>query len=141
MPIGLILSACEPPQSRGLKQGYADLSNAELLAKLRTMNGTPPEVLNHSELMQLMLPVIRADFAICDNYQYVHEEPYKCSISVYGGVSDQIETSTLSDWGQLFTGQCLVRLFPGGHFFILENEELVFSAVQRDILNFIDLSS
>ena len=40
------------------------------IEKLREMNGTPPEILAHEELMDLMAPIVRADFTISETYTY-----------------------------------------------------------------------
>src|ERR1700738_4476769 len=45
------------------------LADPEFLAHVRDLNGTPTEVLANKELMDVLLPVLRADFALCEQYR------------------------------------------------------------------------
>ena len=56
--------------------------------ELRRLNGTPSELLNHEELMEIMLPLLRADFALYETYVYSTEPPLNCPISAFGGLQD-----------------------------------------------------
>lgn len=46
----------------------ADLPDQEFKEELRSMNGTPQEVLENAELMEMMLPFLRADFKVNETY-------------------------------------------------------------------------
>lgn len=63
----LILSAKPAPhiQPRVSRQNLPD---AELLEELEQFGGTPPELLAHREFMAMILPMLRADFAMVENY-------------------------------------------------------------------------
>jgi medium-chain acyl-[acyl-carrier-protein] hydrolase len=65
-----MVSGCAAPQSRGTPRRLHQLPEDELIAELRTYQGTPAEVLAHRELMDLLLPVLRADFALVEHYVY-----------------------------------------------------------------------
>ena len=67
-----------------------DLPKQKFIEKLREMNGTTPEVLEHPELIQLLLPMLKADFAICETYEYRDDEPLNCGITVFGGLVDHL---------------------------------------------------
>jgi hypothetical protein len=45
------------------------MTDAELLEELRSFAGTPAEALNDPELMELVLPTIRADFKLVETYR------------------------------------------------------------------------
>ena len=49
------------------------LPDAEFISKLRELNGTPEAVLENPEIMELVMPALRADFKIVENYQN-HED-------------------------------------------------------------------
>ena len=69
------------------------------MAELRRLNGTPREVLEHEELMEIMLPVLRADFALYETYVYSPEPPLNCPISAFGGLQDRkVSHSDLEAW-------------------------------------------
>jgi medium-chain acyl-[acyl-carrier-protein] hydrolase len=69
-PVRLFVSASRAPPlpHRGLP--VHTLPEGDFLAELRRLNGTPTEVLEHEELMQIALPVLRADFAVYETYVY-----------------------------------------------------------------------
>ncbi|HEX5875859.1 MAG TPA: alpha/beta fold hydrolase, partial [Pyrinomonadaceae bacterium] len=60
-PIGLFVSGCTAPHLRATDRITYNLPEPEFIDELRRLQGTPPEVLDSKELMQLMLPIIRAD--------------------------------------------------------------------------------
>jgi medium-chain acyl-[acyl-carrier-protein] hydrolase len=61
------------------------LPEKESLAELRRLNGPLKELLDHEELMKIVLPLVRADFAVYETYVYSPEAPLNCPISAFGG--------------------------------------------------------
>jgi medium-chain acyl-[acyl-carrier-protein] hydrolase len=83
------------------------------------LNGTPKEVLEHPELMQLMIPLLRADFAVCETYQHRAEPPLKCPLTVFGGVGDvEIPQEHLASWREHTSTAYKLQMLPGDHFFV-----------------------
>lgn len=110
------------------------LSDAEFIEELREMQGTPDEVLANAELMQMLLPTLRADFSLARNY--LREEPalLPCGLSVYGGLSDSgVSRASLSDWQSYTNEDITLRMFPGGHFFVDSAPHLLLHALVRDL--------
>ena len=109
------------------------LPEAEFLDRLRLLEGTPPEILGHDEMMRTFLPLLRADLAVGETYKYSAGEPLKCPVTVYGGADDPvISPEKLKAWRTLTTGPFRVRLFPGGHFY-LKNSDAFFAALAEDL--------
>lgn len=100
-------------------------SDAELIDELRTLQGTPEEVLANEELMSLTLPVLRADFLLCGRYEYRPRLPLRCPLHVFGGEDDRASEAQLLAWRQETRGDFSLEVFPGGHFFIHEHEDRV----------------
>jgi medium-chain acyl-[acyl-carrier-protein] hydrolase len=104
-----------PPRDR-LMYGLPD---DEFIAKLRRFEGTPDEVLQNRELMELLLPLLRADFAVNEVYTPREEAPLDLPLLVMGGTEDEeVSREGLAAWEGYTTGPFSVRLFPGGHFFL-----------------------
>ena len=62
-------------------------------------DGIPETVLQNEELMQAMLPMIRADYELCDTYEYQEEPPLACPFSIFGGLEDvRISKADLEAW-------------------------------------------
>jgi surfactin synthase thioesterase subunit len=96
-----------------------EASDADLRARLVTLNGTPRELLDDAELMELMLPTVRADFAVLETYGYRERPPLAVPVTVLGGTGDRVvPPATLSGWRRHSTGTTRLRLFPGDHFFV-----------------------
>lgn len=127
-PSHLFVSGCRAPQVRNPEPPTYDLPEAEFIAELKRINGTPPEVFEYAELMQMVLPLLRADFSVCQTYSYLHEPPLSCPVTAFGGIQDRdVTREHLEGWGQQTTGRFRMNLLPGDHFFI--------NTSQRQLLN------
>jgi medium-chain acyl-[acyl-carrier-protein] hydrolase len=74
-PGHLFVSATEAPHRRTLEESLSGLPKDALVEKLKEFNGTPAEVLQNVQLLDLLLPTIRADFELHESYEYRHEPP------------------------------------------------------------------
>jgi medium-chain acyl-[acyl-carrier-protein] hydrolase len=105
-----------PP--KGERRTY-DLPEAEFIEELGRLNGTPREVLEHPELLELVLPILRADFAICQTYAYTPGEPLNIPITALGGLEDQdVSRTSLEGWREQTSGPFTLHMLPGDHFFV-----------------------
>jgi medium-chain acyl-[acyl-carrier-protein] hydrolase len=97
----------------------AHLPDAEFLAELQRLNGTPPGVLDNPELVEILLPMLRADFQAVETYRFVDDTPLPCPIVAYGGVMDQeAPPGHLEEWKRHTRSSFSMRLFAGDHFYI-----------------------
>jgi medium-chain acyl-[acyl-carrier-protein] hydrolase len=119
LPRHVFVSGFRAPQLPDPDPPIHALPEAEFIAELRRLNGTPEEVLQNAELMQLVLPALRADFAILETYAYAREAPLECPITVFGGLDDdEMPAEQLAAWREQTRGAFRLHLFPGDHFFI-----------------------
>lgn len=133
-PEHLFVSAVAAPGTPSARPTIHTGSNDDLKQELRFLNGTPQELLEDDELMDLMLPTIRADFAVLETYEYRVGEPLTVPITVFGGTADQcVPVSALAGWhGQTRAGSQL-ELFAGDHFFLHPERDTILSMVARDL--------
>ncbi|MBX3328841.1 MAG: thioesterase [Nitrospira sp.] len=134
-PSYLFVSGCPAPHLTDSER-ICDLPEDEFLERVGRFNGTPPEVLNHPELMQLMLPALRADFSLRDRYVYREEPPLDCPIIAFGGMSDKhVNGVVLGSWRQHTRERFQLWLFQGDHFFLRSAQgpllEVLSSALSR----------
>jgi surfactin synthase thioesterase subunit len=133
-PVHMVVSGHRAPQLRDPHPPIHQLPDLEFLAKVRNLGGTPEEVLQKPELMELLLPVIRADLAICEGYAYRTEEPLDCSITAFGGTDDgRVSRRELSAWHTQTSKSFFLRMFPGGHFFIQTAQLHVVRVLGQDL--------
>jgi medium-chain acyl-[acyl-carrier-protein] hydrolase len=119
LPAHLFVSGRRAPHLDRDEAVTYNLSEADFIDSLRDLNGTPPEVLAHRELMQLMVPLLRADFAVCQTYSYTPEPPLGCPLTAFGGLSDrEVSREQLGGWREQTSGAFVMRLLPGDHFFL-----------------------
>lgn len=126
-PVALIASGTAAPTRR---EGYDDdfsqpKTDEQLKADLRDLQGTPPEVLDNQELMELTLPILRADFLLCGRYDYRSRARLGCPVRVLGGVDDKASQAQLIDWQLEGDSGFSLDMLPGGHFFIHEHQAKV----------------
>jgi medium-chain acyl-[acyl-carrier-protein] hydrolase len=133
-PLQLIVSAHRAPHLPDRHPMVHDLPDAEILAKVRRLGGTPEEVLDSSEIMELFLPVLRADFTVCETYVYQDREPLDCPITAFGGNDDpQVSRSELAGWQARTRKPFVLHMFPGDHFFLQSCESLVLNVLAHDL--------
>jgi medium-chain acyl-[acyl-carrier-protein] hydrolase len=133
-PDHLFVSGCCAPQFRDYSETVDDMSDKELIHKLQTLDGTPPEVLNNTELMDFIMPVIRADFSVAHSYRYQESVPIRTPISVLFGRHDEYESETeVTGWECQTSGSCKVYWFDGGHFFVNERRDEVIDVINANL--------
>lgn len=134
-PVHIFISATHAPHRRNRDESLSTMPKTALVKKLRELNGTPPEVLRNDELLDLLLPTIRADFELCETYEYHPEAPLDCPLTIYGGIEDhEVERERLAAWSEMTTGPSIIRMFPGGHFYISTSESIFLQTFARDLL-------
>ncbi len=123
---GLVISGAAAPRLRGPTKGLHRLEDSELIAELANYNGTPPEILAHRELMQLVLPTIRADFALVERYEYREAAPLPWPMAVFSGERDHfVSSEQIQGWRAETSGPFEVHSFAGDHFFLHSHRDEV----------------
>lgn len=124
LPVCLLASAGRAPQVPSSRRSIHALPEAEFLEEMRRLNGTPLEVLQNIEIMRILLPVLRADFAIGETYAYEPEPPLACRIVTIGGEQDhRVSHADLDGWREQTNAGFSLRMFPGDHFFLNTERE------------------
>jgi medium-chain acyl-[acyl-carrier-protein] hydrolase len=130
----LFISGRRAPQLPERDPEIHNLPEAEFIAELRRLDGTPKEVFEHAELMELLIPMLRADFSVCRNYNFVPGPPLKCSITVLGGTEDETATQAkIEGWCEQTSGRCRVRMLAGDHFFINQQRDEIIRIVEQSL--------
>ncbi|MDW6066038.1 alpha/beta fold hydrolase [Streptomyces sp. FXJ1.4098] len=131
-PTRLFLSAEPPPDVPRSATKLHTLDDAELVQRLRTRGGTPPEIAENEELMELLLPVLRADFTWYETYEYRPGPQLESPVTAFVGHDDPIVgAEAVSGWRSHTTGSFEARGVTGGHFFVQDAMEEIVSHVVR----------
>lgn len=133
-PAHLFVSGRCAPQDRERGEPTSHLGDRAFLGELRRLNGTPQAVLDNAELMQLLLPAIRADFAVSENYHHRQEPPLACPISAFAGTGDRLASrEELEGWRGQTAGEFTLRMLPGDHWFPHTAQEELLSFVAPEL--------
>ena len=125
-PVGLWVSGAEGPQTRAPRRRLHDLPDADLIEGLREYAGTPPEMLDDREMMELLLPGLRADFALNERYSYRPEPPLDLPIHVLLGDADPyVEPERAAGWALETSRPVRQYVYPGAHFFLYDHQRSI----------------
>lgn len=120
-PAHLVVSGMTAPPlaARRERRPVRELSDSELTRRIGELGATPDDVLKSTEMMELLLPVFRADYQVCDSYRFTSRPPLRVPVTVLGGAADPGAPVTgLAAWRDLTSAGYEMRLFPGGHFYL-----------------------
>lgn len=131
-PSCLIVSSRRAPQCPGRDKPLYSLPEAEFREEIRRMNGTPEEALSNPELMDIVSPVLRADFTAIETWDYQAGQPLTAPVLALGGVHDrQVSLDDLEAWRQITVGSFSLELFSGDHFFLNQVEASLLKSMNR----------
>jgi surfactin synthase thioesterase subunit len=88
------------------------------------------------DFLELMLPILRADFRASETYVPPNRPKLKIPIAAYGGLADvDVSRDQLLAWADETTAGCIVRMFPGDHFFLSTARERVVAMLTGDLVH------
>jgi medium-chain acyl-[acyl-carrier-protein] hydrolase len=132
-PVHLFVSGRCSPQTLQ-RRVNPNLPDSEFPELLRSYNGTPEYVLEDPELMELVLPVMRADVTLCESYVYTPEPPFSFPITAFGGLDDHgVTRYCIEGWREHTTRPFVLRMFPGNHFFLNTSRAPLLEAVSKEL--------
>jgi medium-chain acyl-[acyl-carrier-protein] hydrolase len=133
--ISLFALARPAPHLVQTRHPLHQLPDKMFLAELtRRFNGMSPLILQDRELMELLLPTLRADVTALETYIYQPEAPLDCSIRAFGGSLDSTTTEDeLQAWRLHTKSSFNLEILPGDHFFIRSNQQSIFQAISKEI--------
>lgn len=135
LPHTLIVAAQAAPQRCRGTEAIHRLPDERFLDEVNRFEAMPPQVIADRELLELVLPSLRNDFALCETYRYDAAPPLDCPIVVFGGRDDPwVDHDDLAAWGQQTSRGLRQHALPGGHFFFRESAADMFFALLRQAL-------
>lgn len=131
-PSHLIVSGRRAPTVPSRFPPVSHLPDHVFIAEINSRyGGIAPEILQHQDVLDLLLPCLRADIAALENFIPPVRPPLDIPITAFGGDSDgQTPVDNLEPWRQETTAGFGVRIFPGGHFYLDPLRERVLVEVE-----------
>lgn len=120
-PCHLIASGHRAPQLPNPRPNIFKLPTDQFVEALKVFNGTPAQLLEDRELMELLLPALRADFEMLSGVAYTERGALPFPITAFGG---RYDSEALEDeihaWSVHTNKTFEAEFFEGGHFFVSE---------------------
>jgi medium-chain acyl-[acyl-carrier-protein] hydrolase len=119
LPFHLFVAGASAPHLCPDQPPRFNLPREELLVRIRELGGTPEAALANAELLDIFLPILRADFALFDTYSYENEAPFLFPITAMAGDGDaEVDTLGVRQWHIHTRNRFRCHEFHGNHFFL-----------------------
>jgi medium-chain acyl-[acyl-carrier-protein] hydrolase len=141
LPVCLLPFACGAPHTPETEL-FHKLPDEELIKEIRNFGVMTDAVIDHQELVDLVLPVLRADCIAHETYSYTEAPPFDFPIWTYGGMGDEtMERDRLDAWKVHTTGDSGVQMINGGHLFVDDRSELLMQSLVRRLYQSLELAN
>ncbi|XP_063777521.1 S-acyl fatty acid synthase thioesterase, medium chain [Pseudophryne corroboree] len=134
-PAHLFVSGASAPhsKSRSFHQKRSELSDEDFMKWMSSAGGTPAEILQNKDALQLFLPPLKADLRVVESFVYQKPDPpvLSCGITCFDGTEDV--PHDLAGWKDVTSGDFSIHMLPGGHFYLKDpkNEKSLVTYVCR----------
>ncbi len=92
------------------------------------------QLLSDPELRKLMLPVIRAEFQMATNYQFVRETPWEIPITCFAAKGDPyVSRKHALGWGRFTNLRLQVHIREGAHFAVVDDMEFIQNVIKQEL--------
>lgn len=134
VPQRLFLSGRGAPDVRTTAR-YDLYDDTDVLAEVRRLGGTDQSILDDPDVMEMVLPALRADYRALGTYNWRGGEPLVAPMTVLVGDRDPVVTvEEAQTWREHTSGDVALKVFPGGHFYLFDHLDAVAAAVTEGLL-------
>ena len=133
-PSCLLVSGRRGPRLPSRHRIIFGLPDREFLDEVGRLGGMPREVLDEPDVLQMVLPTLRADYELSETYRPMPGGRLACPVAAYMGSADpEVTASELAGWRAETTGDFTTRVFLGDHFYLRGARPDVLRAVRQDV--------
>ncbi|MGY2290556.1 thioesterase II family protein [Pseudomonas sp. SDO528_S397] len=138
-PAGLVLSACHAPHLSG-RRLLSHLDDAGFIEQLVAIGGCSPALLDDRALLQLFMPLLRADFQATESYHRPLEARRPRlrtpTLLLNGSHDPEADAAEVAAWSHWLDGEVQHRDVAGDHFYLTQRPR----AFAARVLGFIEHS-
>ncbi|MFM1545433.1 thioesterase II family protein [Streptococcus mutans] len=123
-PKKIFISACKPPHliNKKIRIPNERLSNIDYMAEVVKLGGTPAEILDYPDLVDLLTPVLKQDFQNIRQYNFQKKKrKIDCPVTVFFGIQDEVNREDMEGWKMFTENTFEIIPFTGNHFFISDH--------------------
>ncbi|WP_053727454.1 thioesterase II family protein [Streptomyces sp. WM6378] len=133
-PIRLFLSGRGAPDIHDTT-GYDLYDDADVLADVRKLGGTDQAMLENPDVLEMVLPGLRADYKALGTYRWRGGEPLATPVTALVGDSDPMVTvQEARTWRRHTTGDFALKVFSGGHFYLADHLDDIAATITDGLL-------
>ncbi|WP_067488578.1 thioesterase II family protein [Actinomadura hibisca] len=133
-PVHVFASGARPPHDRGDDERVAGRDDDGLVDAIVKLGGTDAEALQNPELRELVLPYIRNDFKLIEDYAHTAAPRLNAPLTALIGDADpHVDEARAARWAELTDGRFALRSFPGDHFYLMPRQADVIAEVMRTL--------
>ncbi|WP_341720841.1 alpha/beta fold hydrolase [Micromonospora sp. FIMYZ51] len=119
---------------RAARQRLHQAPAAQLWQHVISLNGTDPAVVAHPHLRDLVLPILRADYQLVEEYAWYPAPVLSCPVTAFTGTEDpEVTPAEMAQWAEETSGPFHLHRFPGDHFYLVPQRAAVLAAVTAAI--------
>ncbi|WPB81677.1 thioesterase domain-containing protein [Archangium violaceum] len=135
LPRIFFASGSAAPSYRNQLPHFSHFDRDDFIHEISTRyGGLPRQMLEQPELLELILPILRADVKVSEGYVHREETPLSVRICAFGGTGDpHVTEASLAAWGQETQHSFTMQMFSGGHFFINEVTDQVLQTIRDEL--------
>jgi external thioesterase TEII len=132
-PDHLFISGHKAPNVPNREIIKYNLPRNDFFAEISKMNGTPKEILEDNELMNLFEPILRADFKAVETCEFDSMAPIDIPITAFYGTNDSHTYDDILSWRKMTKNTFEMHDFPSGHFFIFDYPEQIIDIIRNKL--------
>ena len=115
-----------PGPHNGRAERATGLPDEEFLAGVQRFAGYRHAAFDDPELVEVLLPTLRADVEMHENYRATSTEPLSVPITALRGEQDELVSREQAEqWAGVTRGPFAYRELPGGHMYLVDEPERV----------------
>lgn len=122
-PLSVIFSGRQAPGLASKMEPISHLPEEQFIAEIKLLGGTPKEIFEEPEILNIILPILRNDFFLAECYEDSNPVDLEIPVIVLSGQNDPwVKLDDLHHWRSVTSDSFEIEIFEGDHFFITENE-------------------
>ncbi|MBN1904155.1 MAG: thioesterase [Deltaproteobacteria bacterium] len=137
-PIHMFISAARAPH---LTEPIHDalhykMEDKEFIDKLIKLGGMAEEVLKDKEILDIVLPILRADIEMLNTMEFKEEEPLSCGMTVlYGEFDNRVSREDAEAWSTHTNHDFRLTMITGKHLFINTHQAQIIELINHESLS------
>jgi medium-chain acyl-[acyl-carrier-protein] hydrolase len=140
VPRALVVSSRQAPESKScFGNKLHTLPDEQFLSGFSQYGGIPSEIMQCPEMMEYLMPLLRADMTALETWSYKPESPLEIPIMALGSDEDiTLDLKQLKRWGEFTYSTFQFQIMHGNHFYFQDQLPIVVSAINKVIEEAID---